>query len=92
MSDRGTSRWAHYVAAGQCGSCGKGPSLPTLTQCARCRDRRRVYNVRYAHRRETSRLDAPGANLLAHCGRWHAVTMIPFQAPCCGAVLFDEVP
>lgn len=40
---------------------------------------------------ETQRL-AAGPNLLAHCGKWHIITCLPLQVPCCGAVLLQEEP
>ena len=91
-----------HTAQGLCGACGLRPHLPGQSRCAPCRARALRQQYLYYHfpflpgqRAQRPELqetlyDTPALAILAHCGTWHAVSAVPFTAPCCGAILFEE--
>ena len=72
---------------------GQAAAVRYLCQPCRARiaEQRRQYNRGYyraktqQHRQQAR--EAPGANLLACCGRWHRIETLPCRLNCCGRVV-----
>ena len=90
-----------HKAEGLCGACGIRPHLLQQSRCNPCRAKALRQQYLYYHfpfpaqraRRPDlveAIYDTPAPALLAHCGAWHEVSAVPFAAPCCGAILFEE--
>jgi len=65
--------------------CTCGPGVTTCPGCQQAKPGGHAPHPRV--RREPVFVPS---RLVAHCGRWHAITAIPLVLACCGAVLFAE--
>ncbi len=73
-------------AQGVCPRC-QGQPAPGFVYCVKCRQK---WQVSYREHCDAT-LTAPGQQLLLCCGGSHVIDMIPFTAPCCGKVYFQEL-